>query len=222
MKVLKVSFSGRGGLLEGCLDLPGSPGRVPGVVLCHPHPLYGGNMDNNVIVAVSRALTGAGSACLRFNFRGVGRSRGSFADGRGEQEDAGSALEFLSSREEIDPGRIAIMGYSFGGMVAMGAGEGSGAALAIAAVSPVITPGALRECLKPKYIICGGADELVSSAAVLREAGRMAEPKKADVIPGADHFWWGYEEEMAGRVAAFLTGIFNQEKSRGMISQAVM
>lgn len=115
MRTLRVTLQAGGLLLEGCLELPQGTGPVPGVVLCHPHPLYGGDMENNVIVAVGRALVRSGLAALRFNFRGVGRSQGEFAGGVGEQEDARAALSFLATRPEIDPARLGIAGYSFGG-----------------------------------------------------------------------------------------------------------
>ncbi|MEW6275118.1 MAG: alpha/beta fold hydrolase [Bacillota bacterium] len=190
-------------VLEAHLDLPDAPGPYPGVVLCHPHPLYGGDMDNNVIRAVARELNGRGMAALRFNFRGVGKSRGSFAGGSGEQDDAEAAVLALAGRAEIDPHRIGIAGYSFGGMVALATGERSGPVKAIAAVSPVIPPGVLRDCPKPKFFVCGAEDELIPSATVLRETAGMAEPKTVLVIPGADHFWWGCEEKAADPVANF-------------------
>ena len=76
MQEIKISFYNQNLQLEGFLALPESPGGrpYPAVLLCHPHPLYGGNMDNTVIVAVSRTLVGRGIASLRFNFRGVGNS----------------------------------------------------------------------------------------------------------------------------------------------------
>ncbi|MCL6611294.1 MAG: alpha/beta fold hydrolase [Peptococcaceae bacterium] len=209
MKTLKIFFDSGGLDLEACLDLPGGPGPHPGVVLCHPHPLYGGNMDNNVILAVSRALGEAGIAGMRFNFRGVGRSGGAYDNGAGEREDARFALDFLSGREEIDPARIGVMGYSFGGMVAMAAAERAGQVRAVAAVSPVIPPGgALREFPKPKFIACGAADDLIPSSAILEEFAKMAEPKKIEVVPGADHFWRGHEDKVAGMAARFFVEAF--------------
>ncbi|MEW5898156.1 MAG: alpha/beta fold hydrolase [Bacillota bacterium] len=210
---IEITVKGTGLLLEACLDLPdtpntsGTPARrpCPGVVLCHPHPLYGGDMENNVVRAVARALNAKGIAALRFNFRGVGKSRGSFAGGSGEQDDAEAAILALAGRAEIDPGRIGIAGYSFGGMVALATGERSGPVKAIAAVSPVIPPGVLRDCPKPKFIVCGAEDELIPSAEVLRETAGLAEPKTILVIPGADHFWWGCEEKAAVPIADFFT-----------------
>ncbi|MFZ5633891.1 MAG: alpha/beta hydrolase [Bacillota bacterium] len=203
MRSVKVVLNSGGLSLEARLELPGNPGPCPGVVLCHPHPLYGGNMDNNVILAVGRALAGAGIASLRFNFRGVGRSWGSFDNGVGEREDARSALDFLTAHEEIHPERIGVMGYSFGGMVALAVAGTDSTVKAVAAVSPVVQSGALRGCVKPKYIVCGAEDSIIPSSAVLQAAAGMADPKRVEVVPGADHFWWGSEDEMAGKVAGF-------------------
>lgn len=204
----RVTIPAAGLLLEGCLDLPEGKGPFPGVVVCHPHPLYGGNMENNVVVAVSRALTRRGTAALRFNFRGVGRSQGVFAGGTGEQEDAKAALAYLAAQKAIDPARTGIAGYSFGGMVALLAGEASPAAGALAAVSPVLFPGMLTACAKPKLIICGERDELLPCTQIMQEAAAMAEPKTVLTVPGADHFWRGREEEVAGPVAEFFARAF--------------
>jgi len=204
MRKIKTTLNNNGLLLEACLDLPDmldSP--CPGVVLCHPDPRYGGNMDNNIIMAVSWALTGKGIAGMRFNSRGVGRSRGFFGGGVPEQDDARAALSFLVQQEEVDSGRVGIMGYSFGGKVALPVGGSSSAIKAIAGVSPVIPPGVLADCAKPKLIVCGSEDDVVSPFLVLQEAANMAEPKTVEVIPGVDHFWWGYEEKVAEMVAEF-------------------
>jgi len=189
-------------------DMPGGP--CPGVVLCHPDPRYGGSMSNNIIMAVSWALTGKGIAGLRFNFRGVGRSQGFFGGGVPEQDDARAALSFLVQQEEIDSGRIGIMGYSFGAKVALPVGGDSGAVKAIAGVSPVITQAVLTDCAKPKLIVCGAEDDLVSPFQVLQEAANMAEPKTVEVIPGVDHFWWGHEEKVAEMVAEFFVDVLGR------------
>ncbi|MFZ5648309.1 MAG: alpha/beta hydrolase [Bacillota bacterium] len=205
MRTSKLTINNNGLSLEASLALPAVSGRYPGVVLCHPHPLYGGNMDNNIILAVSRALASSGIAGLRFNFRGVGLSEGSFDSGLGEQDDTMSALSFLMRHEEIDSARIGVMGYSFGGMVALEVGGRAGSVRAIAAVSPVISPGVLKNCIKPKYIICGSEDDLIPFSSIQAGAAEMAEPKKVQVVSGADHFWWGYQDEVAEKVAGFFS-----------------
>lgn len=208
MQEIKVSFNNQNLQLEGCLALPESPeGRpYPAVLLCHPHPLYGGNMDNTVIVAVSRALVGRGMASLRFNFRGVGNSEGSFAEGVGELDDAYSALAFLSEREEIDKERIGILGYSFGGMIALSAGIECALVKAMAGISPVVPSGLLTDCSKPALFIYGTEDDFVPPSIMLQEIKKMSVPGEVEAIAGADHFWWGYEKEVAEKAAGFFAG----------------
>src|SRR5690554_4830659 len=112
--------------LEGCLVIPQRVGTAAGVVICHPHPLYGGSMANNVVYAVSRALTKKGIASFCFNFRGVGRSEGVHDGGQGEIDDTLAAIAFLADRSEIESGRVGLAGYSFGGAVALNAAMQSG------------------------------------------------------------------------------------------------
>ncbi len=189
--------------LEGCLELPTVNHAVPGVVLCHPHPLYGGNMDNNVVVAVSRGLSERGIASLRFNFRGVGRSEGSFAEGVGERDDAEAALSFLLECEEIAPEHIGMVGYSFGGLVALPVGADNSLVKALAAISPVIPADFRWEKEKPQLILWGTEDVMVPlPAAEQRE--QMARFAQLEVVNGADHFWWGYEGQVSALVGDFL------------------
>jgi alpha/beta superfamily hydrolase len=102
-------------VLEGVLELPeGFDGPFPGAVICHPHPLYGGNMFNNMTSALKKGLLARGTACLRFNFRGTGQSEGSHGEGLDELEDVRAALDYLTDQETIDPDRIVVAGYSFG------------------------------------------------------------------------------------------------------------
>jgi len=188
--------------LEGRLGLPEGAGPFPGVVVCHPHPLYGGAMDNNIVIAVCRALGGASIATLRFNFRGVGRSGGRFADGVGEQEDARAALSSLSATDGIDGARLGLCGYSFGSMVAIPL-IGDDIVQALAAVSPVGNLDPLRGFGKPVLLIAGGGDGFVPLDDVKSLADELGKPVILEVIPGADHFWWGCEGEVASRVASF-------------------
>lgn len=205
MQVKEITFLNGTLQLEGRLWLPGVEKPYPGVVLCHPHPLYGGNMVNNVIVAVGKALEERGIATLHFNFRGVGRSQGSFADGIGEQDDARAALAWLAVQGEIDPSRLGIFGYSFGGLVALNVGAREATVKAMAAVSPLLPRGVLNDCPKPKLIICGDADTVVLADRIRERAAEIADPKIITVTPGADHFWLGQEREMASAVADFFS-----------------
>ena len=102
MEPVPVTIDGPAGGLEGRLHLPEDGRPIAGVVVCHPHPLMGGDMDNNVVMGVCRELVGCGMAVLRFNFRGVGASAGAHDQGRGEVEDAREALRYLASLPELD------------------------------------------------------------------------------------------------------------------------
>ena len=221
-----VTVNNQGLLLEASLDFPEqTPGPWPGVVLFHPNPSYGGDMHNNIILALSWVLTGMGIACLRYNSRGVGHSQGAIGVGAPEAKktspepdegfftsgqtspeltDGRAALAFLLKQEEIDINRIGLVGYSFGGSIALPLGEENDLVKVIAAVSPVIPPGALAECIKPKMIILGDQDTMVLSEKILQGCDHMSEPKIIKVFPGMDHFWWGYEEEAANAIGGFV------------------
>src|SRR5438094_7859543 len=101
-------------VLEGELWLPAGERGTAGVVVAHPHPLRGGSMDNNVVWAVCQGLAAAGIASLRFNFRGVDRSEGAYAEGVDEVDDILGALAFLAAQPQIDADRVGLAGYSFG------------------------------------------------------------------------------------------------------------
>ena len=189
--------------LEGLFHRPQAV-PYPAAVVCHPHPLFGGDMHNSVVTAVCQALVGAGIAALRFNFRGVGRSLGRFADGVGEREDAVAALAYLRQREGVDTAKVGLVGYSFGAAVALVAADEQVAALV--AISPppfghVIAPSAIR-C--PALLITGDRDDVAPPAHVTALARTLGPQCRAEVVPGADHFWWGHDEELAQAVVAFL------------------
>ena len=190
--------------LEGLIQIPQTKeDKMAAVVLCHPHPLYGGNMHNNVVVAVSQALVERGIVAFRFNFREVGLREGRYDDGNGEQDDLRAAVAALADRPEVDPDRMGVMGYSFGGMVALSAVKSCQPVRVIAAVSPVVTPDLLQGLNKPAYFICGTKDHVVSADLLVREVEKMIPPGQVELVPGADHFWSGREAEMANKVAAF-------------------
>lgn len=191
--------------LEGRLAIPARAEKVAGVVLCHPHPLYGGSMDNNVLFALSAALIGRGIASLCFNFRGVGQSEGEYDGAQGEIDDALAAAAFLADLTVIDPAGMGLAGYSFGGAIALEAGLLSDTIKAVVAVSPHQIP-ALDGAAWPWLLLCGSADNLISVSAVLEQKEKIVGADGAgavEVIDGADHFWYGHEQIAADRAASF-------------------
>jgi alpha/beta superfamily hydrolase len=206
-----VTFSGDGLELEGILHLPQGKPPFPAVAMCHPHPLYGGNMHNNVVIAICQALARVFIACLRFNFRGVGRSEGNFSSGIGEQEDVKAALTFLSTASEVNPDRIGLAGYSFGTMVALPVALRSNKVRAVALVSPILSTSdweQLKNYVNPKLLLIGSEDYFVSFPEKELRPGQFPEPKQYEVISGADHFWFGYEEEVSDKVSNFFATVF--------------
>lgn len=189
--------------LEGVLHLPDGNGPFAGVVATHPHPLYGGDMESNVVLAVCAALVRNSIAALRFNFRGVGGSGGIHGGGTMEQEDVKSALDYLSARREIDQAKLGLAGYSFGGAVAFAVAQADRRVRALALVSPALRGDGweqLAAFTRPKLVLVGDADTVVPRSQWQKYA---VQPPDFQVIPAADHFWWGFEQEIESKVGQF-------------------
>lgn len=207
----RVVFPAAGGgpRLEGFLHVPGgsSATRRPAAVVCHPHSLMGGSMENGIIVAVCRALAARGIVALRFNFRGVGRSEGAFDGGRGEMEDVAGAVDLLEAEEVVDPQRLAVVGYSFGAEVGMRHAARDPRLKRIAAIAPVQEVygwTGMAADPRPKLFIVGENDPWAPADALQVYVARLAPPKALHVLPGTDHFFVGRERAVATLVAEFL------------------
>jgi alpha/beta superfamily hydrolase len=200
----RLTLSGPTGDLEALLEgapQEGAP-RACGVI-CHPHPLYGGNMDNKVVWALARAFGQNGAATIRFNFRGIGASTGSYDEARGETADALAVISYARARWPDIP--LWLAGFSFGGVVALRAAREAQAALLVT-VAPGITkiePGDGRpDC--PWLIVQGDADDVVPADVVLPWAQRLVPAPTVSVIAGAGHFFHGRINELRDTVAAFV------------------
>ena len=198
-----ITFDSGGLTLEGRLHLPAGP-SMAAVAVCHPHPLYGGDMNNNVLVALCRALTDAGVAALRFNFRGVGGSQGTHSAGAGERDDAVAALDCLESRGFTV---LALAGYSFGAVVALAAGVDA-RVRGLAAVSPPVgfAPADPPEGLATVLLVTGARDDVAPASGVRERADQLGQRCRVEIIDGADHFWWGNERPLVESVVPFLVG----------------
>lgn len=206
MKPQHIMFPCGGIKLEGLYYGVDVKAPVPAVVVCHPHPLHGGSMHNNVTYAIADALVESGIAALLFNFRGVGRSQGSYGGGTAEQEDIGAALDWLQGQPNVDKERLGLAGYSFGGGVALPVACSGERVRCVALISPYFESPPivlLQGCRKPKLVLGGGSDDLVLPSEVERYGREAAAPKVCEIIKGADHFWGGYEGTMADSVAGF-------------------
>src|SRR5450432_1753843 len=194
------------GQLEAILKEPAAP--VAAVVVCHPHPLGGGTMNNNVVYRAAKALGEAGLAVLRFNFRGVGASTGRHDGGAGEEEDTLAALDLLAARHPELP--LWVAGFSFGARVGLTVGARDARVaklLGIGLALSMFDYSFLNEGAKPKAVIQAGEDEYGSRAAVEAAALRMAPPKRLWVVDGASHLFpqhLAQLEAAAGEAAAWL------------------
>jgi hypothetical protein len=210
MKKTRVSFPSGELFLEGIIAIPEGVGPFPAVIVCHPHPLYGGTMDNNVVYSLSETLTQASLVSFRFNFRGVGGSQGHFSQGIGEQKDVEAAIFFISTLKEVNAERIGLAGYSAGAGFALPVGFEDERIMALAAISPPLSMfdfAFLKSCLKPKLLISGSRDDLIAIGQFLEFCQNLPNPKEYQVIQEADHFWWGYESRLAAKVTSFFTKV---------------
>ncbi|MFV0294994.1 MAG: alpha/beta hydrolase [Hyphomicrobiaceae bacterium] len=199
-----VSFRTGGVSLEGLLSLPDRPART-GIVVCHPHPLRGGEMRNNVVEALVRAFMAEGHATLRFNFRGVAGSTGEYDDGEGEQDDVTAAVGYLLSRQVFE--RVVVAGYSFGSIVGLKAG---GNDARVSALIGVALPVARRDASfvsridKPTLLISGDCDPFSPIADLRGLLDAMTGPKALEIVSGTDHFFIRREEEVGEAAVTFL------------------
>jgi len=195
---------GAGVVLDARLAAP--QGARAGVVICHPHPLYGGDMDSGVVIAAAEACARRNIATLRFNFRGVGASTGQHDDGRGEQEDVRAALGDM--RRRLPGVAVALAGYSFGAVVATSVAQKTGVA-GLALIAPPLRITALpapAAVLGPVAVIVGAEDQYCPPAAL--ESLREALPQATvTVLEGADHFFFGSLDALAEVVDGWATAI---------------
>lgn len=207
MRQSAVSFKAKDLNFEGIVATPDDVGApIPGVVICHPHPLFGGNMDNNVVIAVSFSLIEQGFATIRFNFRGVGNSEGEHTKGEQEHQEVLGAFELLKAWPNVDGRKLGLVGYSFGTSVILGSSAVQKKAKSIALVSPnirALTDTPLKKSKTPAFIITGSRDKLVEAEDLQSNLDAFARQPQFEVINGADHFWGGMEHQMVGPVAEF-------------------
>jgi hypothetical protein len=184
---LRSTVAGPAGTIECAIDPPTDEPRGL-AVLCHPHPLHGGTMDNKVVQTLARALVALGYTCVRFNFRGVGGSSGAWDGGVGEVEDALAVVKcFRLAGQELVLG-----GFSFGARIAaqlaarLPAGEH---AARLILVGPAVANPAMPAVAAGTIVVHGETDDVVPLAAVLDWARPQALP--ITVLPGAGHFFHG-------------------------------
>ena len=206
---------GPGGPLEAILD---EPARASGpravAVFAHPHPQYGGTMHTKAVYQGAKGLVRIGCAVLRFNFRGVGRSAGAFANGEGEADDFRAAMAYMTGRYPDLPMWAA--GFSFGAWVALETGAVDDRVSALIGIAPPVATSASGMSYtfpntlashKPKFFVQGEADEVCPLEGMWSFYARLEEPKELVVIDAADHLFEGKTQEV-GEALEDLLGDF--------------
>ncbi len=192
-------------MLEGILD---RNSLQKAVIVTHPHPLYGGNMDNPVVKTIAGAFSEKGFATLRFNFRGTGDSTGAFDNGKGEQEDIRAAMDFLLGKGFE---KIHLAGYSFGSrMNAALVSEGCEVEDHIM-VSPPVAFMSFDDIEKMPHtglIVTGRNDEIAPPDLVLQHIKRWGISPRCDIIEHCDHFYSGSLKKLK----AILTDYLSEKK----------
>jgi hypothetical protein len=194
----RVSFTSGNLRIEGMLETL-SPAR--GAVITHPHPLYGGDMDNPVVIAVQQAYRRQGISTLRFNFRGVGASEGCYDNGAGERRDVDAALAFLSGRGAAT---LDLAGYSFGAWVNAGTGGGFHRMVMVSPPVAFMSFDPAHPIPALRLIVTGGRDEIAPPRTISTYRDQWNPAAVLEVLPDADHFYAGHfkalEDTIASRV----------------------
>lgn len=200
------ALAGPAGAIETKLEFGDDTAAAPAAfgVVCHPHPLFGGTMDNKVAHTLARAMLECGAPAFRFNFRGVGASSGKFDNGRGETDDLVAVV--AEGRRRFPAAKLWLGGFSFGAFVALRA-----AARVVpdklVAVAPPVARFDLGEVANPDcdwLLAQGDADDVVPAGEVLAWAAKQPHPPRLHVLAGAGHFFHGRLHELKPLVVDFL------------------
>ena len=199
----KLAFTGPAGSIEALQDEPDEAARGVAVI-AHPHPLFGGTMDNKVVQTMARAFVQCGWTAVRFNFRGVGASQGAYDEGRGELADMLAVID-----QAAPGGALALAGFSFGSFVASHAIASLWASRVISKIVLVGTAASRFEVASVPadvrdrtLVVHGEQDDTVPLAAVMDWARPQSLP--VTVIPGGGHFFHGQLPLLKSLVARHL------------------
>ncbi len=205
-RIVNLEFPGPAGKLEGLLDESSATPRAA-VVFAHPLPSQGGTMHTKAVFQGAKGLARIGCAVLRFNFRGVGLSQGTFDQGPGELGDYQAALDFMAARHPGVP--LWAAGFSFGAWVALETGAADPRVTVLIGVAPPVNRESYTftntlDSTKSKFLIQGSLDELCPLKEMWAFYATLKEPKELVVIDGASHLFEGKAEEVGDALAELL------------------
>jgi alpha/beta superfamily hydrolase len=200
-RIESIMIGGPAGRLEALLEEPDSSAPRWAALCCHPHPQHGGTMHNKVVYRLARGLRAAGAAVLRFNYRGVNLSEGSYAGGEGELDDARAALSFLRGRyPELD---YALAGFSFGARIVHRMGcEQPGPRFVLCAGFPTrwLSSAEFQRSAARRVFLQSTQDEFAPREEFERLYAALGPSKELHWIDAADHFFAGALDELEATV----------------------
>ena len=189
-KIESLFLPGPAGRLEALLEEPEDLAPKEAALVCHPHPQHGGTMHNKVVYRIARGLRSTGAVVLRFNYRGVNLSEGTYDDGEGELEDARVALDYLRQRYPDLPFTVA--GFSFGSRIALRLGCGiARRVIAVGFPAAYKDKASLDTCTTPRVFIQSTHDQFGSVEQIESIVAGLPEPKQLRMVEAQDHFFAG-------------------------------
>jgi len=205
----EVIFAGPDGRLEGRYH-PQKDRDAPIAIVLHPHPAYGGTMNNKVVYNLHYAFYNLGFTVLRFNFRGVGRSQGEYDQGIGELSDAASALDYLQNMNQ-NAKHCWVAGFSFGAWIGMQLLMRRPEITGFVSVAPpanIYDFSFLAPCPSSGLIIHGDRDRVAPPASVQKLVDKLKTQKgitiEQQIVEGANHFFEGKVDELTSACAEYL------------------
>lgn len=188
----KIFLEGPAGKIEALINLPKKTSGDGVVIICHPHPLFGGTMHNKVVYTMARAFQELGLPTVRFNFRGVEHSAGSYGEGIGETEDLLAVMDWLKLTKPSN--WLCLAGFSFGSYVATRAAGIVPSVSQLVTVAPAVQSFNFSQITRPNcpwLVIQGEQDEIVPPEAVYSWAANLQPAPELIRIPDAGHFFHG-------------------------------
>lgn len=206
----EIIFNGPDGRLEGRYHPQAENPSAPIALILHPHPLYGGTMNNKVVYSLFHTFAKRGFAVLRFNFRGVGRSQGSYDQGVGELADAAAALDWLQTQNG-SAAHCWVAGFSFGawiGMQLLMRRPELERFVSVSAPAGMFDFSFLAPCPSSGLFVHGATDALIAESEAQKLAARLAAQRDITIdyasIPAADHFYEGKLDRLESVVGGYI------------------
>lgn len=196
----KLSLQGPAGALEAMTTWPDQEPQMVAII-CHPHPLYQGTMNNKVVTILAKTLIQMGAATVRFNYRGVGASEGSYGEMEGEVADLEAVKTWVNT--ELPGVKICLAGFSFGAYIAARVANSSDDVVQLISVAPAVQHAdftALTQMDCPWLVIQGEKDEIVPFERIVQFVNSSPRQPKLVTLPDATHFFHGHLLELADAI----------------------